>query len=87
MRLFALGPEHWGKLYCSWPTSSGRGKVPAPLLGEFRGRLGGRGAIDAVVDMYSGEFRELATPKSSYVLLVTTDDATTLPRSTSATFE
>ena len=37
--------------------------------------------------MYSGEFRELATAKSSYVVFVTTDDATTLPRSTIATFE
>jgi hypothetical protein len=87
MRLFALGPVGWGQLYCSWPTAAGRGNVPASLLGAFRGRLGGTGAVDAVVDMYSGEFRELATAKSSYVVFVTTDDATTLPRSTSATFE
>jgi hypothetical protein len=87
VRLFALGPAHWGQLYCSWPTSAGRGKVPAALLKEFRSQLGGTGAVDAVVDMYSGEFSELATTTSSYVVFVTTDDATTLPRSTSATFE
>lgn len=87
MRLFALGPVHWGQLYCSWPLSAGRGRVPAKLLSEFRAQLGGAGAVDAALDMYSGEFRELATASSSYVVFVTTDDATTLPRSTSATLE
>jgi hypothetical protein len=87
MRLFALGPVHWGQLYCSWPLSAGQGEVPARLLKEFRGQLGGTGGLDAALDMYSGEFRELATASSSYVVFVTTDDATTLPRSTSATLE
>ena len=82
-----MGPAHWGQLYCSWPISRGRGQVPATLLKSFRSHLGGVGAVDAVVDMYSGEFSELATATSSYVVFVTTDDATTLPRSTSATFE
>jgi hypothetical protein len=87
VRLFAVGPAHWGQLYCSWPTSAGRGRVPAALLKEFRRQLGGTGAVDAVVDLFSGEFSELATTTSSYVVFVTTDDATSLPRSTAATFE
>jgi hypothetical protein len=57
------------------------------LVKEFRSQLGGTGAVDAVVDIYPGEFTELATTTSAYVVFVTTDDATTLPRSTSATFE
>ena len=87
MCLFALGPAHWGQLYCSWSTSAGRGEVPASLLSEFRRQLGGSGVLDASVDIYSGGFREFATPRSSYVVIATTDFATTFPRSTAATFE
>jgi len=86
-QLFVLSPEHWGHLFCSWPVEDGHGKFPAVLLREFRRQLGGTGALDANIDTYSGEFRELATATSSYVFFTTTDFGTTLPRSTSAMFE
>lgn len=87
VRLFALSPGQWGELYCHWPASAGRGIVPVDLLSEFRRQLGSAGALDAVVDMFAGDFKELASAKSSYVLFVTTDFVTTFPRSTSVLFE
>jgi hypothetical protein len=87
LRFFAVGPDHWGQLWCSWPVSEGGGNVPAVLLGELRRQLGGAGAADAALDVYSGEFREIATATSSYVVFATTDNATTIPRSTVATLQ
>jgi hypothetical protein len=86
VRLFVLGPERWGQLYCSWPIAQGRGTIPALLSNAFRNQLGGTGALDGNIDVYSGELREMATAGSSYVIFVTTDNATTLPRSTPIEF-
>jgi hypothetical protein len=87
LRFLALGPDHWGQLWCSWPVSEGGGNVPAVLLGELRRQLGGTAAADAALDVYSGEFKEIATATSSYVVFATTDNATTIPRSTVATLQ
>ena len=87
VRLFVVGPERWGQLYCSWPIEDGHGKVPVVLLKELRKRAGGTGKLDAALDVYSGEFKEIATAASSYVVFVTTDFGTTFPRSTMTTFE
>ena len=62
-----------GHLYCSWPLVEGRGEIPALMLGEFRARLGGAGALDGALDIFSGEFRELSTATSSYVILAGSD--------------
>jgi hypothetical protein len=87
VRLFVLSPVRWAQLYCTWPLVAGHGAVPAVLLRELRAQLGGAGPLDAAVDLYAGEFREVATAASSYVLFATTPEATSFPRSTSATFE
>ena len=86
--LFVVGPGAWGHLYCSWPLAEGRGEVPAVMLRELRTRLGGAGALDGALDIYSGEFRELSTATSSYVILVGSDlPQTSIPRSTPVLFE
>jgi hypothetical protein len=82
--LFVLGPVGWGHIYCSWPLADGRGEIPAAMLRDFRARLGGTGALDGAFDLFSGEFRELATATSSYVILVGSDlPQTSISRSTS----
>lgn len=86
VRLFALSPVRWIQLFCSWPLSDGHGSMPVVLLREIRALLDTPSAVDAVIDVYGGEFKEVATAKSSYVIFPTTLDATTFPRSTSATF-
>jgi hypothetical protein len=86
-RLFALGPERWAQLYCSWPIEGGHGRFPLVLLRAIREQLGETGALDAVIDIYAGELREVTTPRSSYVVFVTTDNATTFPRSTPVIFD
>ena len=86
LRLFALSPVRWAQLYCSWPLSAGQGAVPAVLLSELREQLEWAGALDSVVDLFTGEFAEVTTATSSYVLYVTPEVATTFPRSFSAQF-
>jgi hypothetical protein len=86
--LFVLGPAAWGHIYCSWPLADGHGEIPVAMLREFRARLGGTGALDGAFDIFSGEFHELATATSSYVILVGSDlPQTSISRSTSALFE
>ena len=86
--LFVLSPAAWGHLYCSWPVAEGQGEIPAAMLREFRARLGGAGALDGALDIFSGEFRELTTATSSYVILVGSDlPQTSISRSTSVLFE
>ena len=87
IRLNPLSPVHWGSLYCSWPVSAGHGKVPAPLLREFRRQLGSTGPLDGNLDMVSGDFREITTPSSSYVAYTTTDFGLTFPRVLSVIFD
>jgi hypothetical protein len=87
VRLFALGPVRWGQLYCTWPILAGRGQVPALLMGEMQGQLGGVGALDGVLDLYEGEFKELTPANASYVVFATTDTVTTFPRGTPILFE
>jgi hypothetical protein len=87
VRLFALGPVRWGQLYCTWPISAGRGQIPAVLMSEMQAQLGGTGAVDGVLDVYAGEFKELTPANASYVVFATTDPVTTFPRSTPILFE
>jgi hypothetical protein len=86
--LFVVGPGAWGHVYCSWPLADGHGEIPAVLLQELRTRLDGAGALDGALDIFSGEFRELTTATSSYVILVGSDlPQTSIPRSTPVRFE
>jgi hypothetical protein len=63
------------------PVSEGRGSLPVVLLAELRRQLGGDlAAFDAAIDVLAGEFKELATPTSSYVVFATNDFPTTIPR-------
>jgi hypothetical protein len=86
--LLVLGPTAWGNIYCSWPLAEGHGEVPTAILREFRARLGGTGALDGAFDIFSGEFRELRTATSSYVILVGSDlPQSSIPRSTPVLFD
>jgi hypothetical protein len=86
--LLVLGPSAWGTVYCSWPLAEGHGEIPTAMLQEFRARLGGTGALDGAFDIFSGEFQELATATTSYVILVGSDlPQTSIPRSTPALFD
>ena len=68
--------------------AEGHGEIPAAMLGEFRARLGGAGALDGALDIFSGEVRELTMATSSYVILVGSDlPQTSISRSTSVLFE
>jgi hypothetical protein len=85
-RLFALSPVKWIQLFCSWPLTDGHGKLPVSLLRAMKEQLAFDAPVDAVVDTYAGEFTEVATATSSYVIFPTNVDSTTL-RQVSATFE
>jgi len=68
--LLVLSPTAWVEMSCWWPLADGHGEIPAAMLRELRARLGGTGPLDGAFNIFSGEFRELATATSSYVILV-----------------
>jgi hypothetical protein len=87
-RLFVIGPVQWAMLYCNWPISAGHGSVPAVLLRAMREQLGGTEPLFVSFELQAGEFKEFATPASSYTAFVSTDTSTvvTTPNSTTLFF-
>lgn len=66
-----------GELFCSFPIAAGKGRVPSSLLREFRKLMvpaAGAAITGGILNISSGDQRELRIGEASYVVQTTRDD-------------